>query len=126
MKRMMQFFFGLGVGNSVLIPIGFMGPGPDWPGVFAGGLALASFVILGAIYHVDERARAQFMKTLSTFRLSCPHEQDVQERIDKIETQIMRHEPLVRISHQIGFLHGDMVGRGLIPPDYVENPEVDV
>lgn len=123
---MMRMYFGIGVGNAILAPIGFMGPGNGWPGIFAGALAIGAFVVLGIIYKVDEHARMEFMSTLAKFRIACVDRDDLEDRIDTIQGMIMRHEPLVQIAHEIGQLNGELRTLGLLPDNNANKPQVDI
>ena len=126
MRRMMQFWFGAGLGNTVLAVVGFMGPGPAWAGFFTAGLAISCFVILGLVNNVDERARAEFISTLSRFRTVGLGDEKFQARIDELEAEIMTKKSLIGIAHEIGRLNGELIERGLISPNQNEKPETDV
>lgn len=122
----MQFWFGMGVGNTLLAPIGFMSPGYDLAGVFATALAVGSFIVLGVVARVDERARTEFMGMVTAFRFTAQDDPKIQAKLDALEHAILNHGPLIRIAHDIGFLHGELVHRGLMQPHTMNKPESDV
>lgn len=124
MRRQMQFWFGMGVANSILAPIGFIGPGSGWAGVFATAMALTSFTILTLVSRMDDKARREFMGLVSTFRMAAPEDRQIQLELNDIESEILEHKPLIRIAHDIGFINGELVHRGLIKAP-VEPPESD-
>lgn len=122
----MEMFFGLGVGNSILAPIGFMGPGTDLAGWCAGGLAVGSFIILGIVYQVDRRTRADFLRMLATARLAAPGDIALQQDIDGLEGDVMSMRALVEIGHDIGFLYGKLVEKGYLDESQIDPPVMDL
>jgi hypothetical protein len=114
MKNMIRLFFGAFVGNAVLAPVGFIGPGSDLPGIGATILALASFMVMTYLYFLDSRTRRGFIAILAKYHAAANGNLEMRARIERVMDDVMMRDSLVSISHNIGQIHTLLVEKNLL------------
>jgi hypothetical protein len=114
MKNMIRLFFGAFVGNAVLAPVGFMGPGSDMPGIGATILAVASFMVMAYLYYLDSRTRRGFITILTKYHSAANGNLEIRSKIEQAMDDVMVRDSLVSISHDIGQIHSLLVEKNLL------------
>lgn len=112
MKKLLITYFATTVGSAVLIPIGFIGPGSDLPGVFAIGLTLASFIILVTLSSIDWRTRRNFTEAIIKMRRLAYNDEKMLDKLDAALVMIVKRDELTSIAREIGKVQGEMKSKG--------------